>query len=100
MHVVELLIVIASLYFVDSYSTKSEIRFGYGLFYEHWGQQLHGLNRYYLLVGADIPKFIFIQYSYHLEQHLNCRKFVHMTVLHGVCYSLVWLCTNYKAKEQ
>ena len=27
-----------------------------------------GLNRYYLLVGMDIPKFTFTQYSYELEQ--------------------------------
>ena len=66
MQAVKLLMVITSLYFVESYSTKSEIRFGYGLLYEYRGQLLQGLNRYYLLVGVDIPKFTFSQYSYQL----------------------------------
>ena len=61
---------------------------------------LHGLNKYHLLVGVDIPQFTFTQYSYHLEQHLNCKQFVNMTVLHSVCYSMVPLCINYTAKEQ
>ena len=81
MHVVELMMVVAGLYFVEGYSTKSEIRFGYGMLYEHRGQLFHGLNRYYLLVGVDIPKFTFTHYSCQLEQHLNCRKFVNMTML-------------------
>ena len=42
MYMVKLLMVFASLNFVECYSTKSEIRFGYGLLYEHRGQQLHG----------------------------------------------------------
>ena len=92
--------VIASLNFVEGYSTKSESRFGYGLLCEHRGQLLHGLNKYHLLVGVDIPKFTFTQYSYQMEQHLNCRQFVNMTVLDGVCYSLVPLCINYRTKEQ
>ena len=47
----------------------------------------------------NIPQFTFTQYSYQSEQHLNCTKFVNLTVLHGVCYSLVPLCINYKAME-
>ena len=46
-----------------------------------------------------MPKFTFTQYSYQLEQHLNCRHFINMTVLHNVCYSLVPLCINYRTKE-
>ena len=49
--------VIASLTWVKYYSIKSEIRFGYGLLYEHRGQLLHGLNTYHLLVGVEMPKF-------------------------------------------
>ena len=30
---------------------KSEIRFGWGISFEYHGQMLHGLNRYYLMVG-------------------------------------------------
>ena len=46
-----------------------------------------------------MSKFTFTQYSYQLEQHLNCRHFINMTVLHNVCYSLVPLCINYRTKE-
>ena len=96
---ITLLLVIASLTLVEGYSTKSEIRFGYGLLYEHRGQLLHGLNKYHLLVGVEMPKFTFTQYPYQLEQHLNCRHFINMTVLYNVCYSLVPLCINYRTKE-
>ena len=51
-----LLMVIASLHLVECYSTKSEIRFGYVLLYEH-RQLLHGLNKYNLLVGVEMQKF-------------------------------------------
>ena len=44
-------------------------------------------------------KFTFTQYSYQLEQHLNCGQFINMTVLHNLCYSLVPLCINYRTKE-
>ena len=91
--------VIASLNFVEGYSTKLEIKFGYGSLYEYRGQLVHGLNKYHLLVGVDIPKFTFTQHSYQLE-HLNCRHFVNMTVRHGVCYSLVSLYITYRTKEQ
>ena len=70
-----------------------------GLLYEHRGQLLHGLNKYHLLVGVEMPKFTFTQYSYQLEQHLNWGHFINMTVLHNVCSSLVPLCINYRTKE-
>ena len=47
----------------------------------------------------DLPKFTSTQFSYHLEQHLNCGHFINITVLHNVCYSLVPLCINYRTKE-
>ena len=84
---------------VECYSTKSEIRFGYDLLYEHRGQLLHGLNKCHLLVGVEMPKFTFTQYSYQLDQHINCGHFINMTILHNVCYSLVPLCINYRTKE-
>ena len=59
MSMIALLIVIASLTLVEGYSTKSEIRFGYGLLYEHRGQLLHGLNKYHLLVGVGNAKIHF-----------------------------------------
>ena len=88
MYIAKFLMAIANLNFVGGYSIKSEIRFGYGILYEHRGQLLHGLIKYYLLVGVVIPEFTFTQYAYQLEQHINCIQFVNMTVLHGVCYSL------------
>ena len=97
---VRLLMVIAILPLVDYYSAKSEMRFGCCLLYEHRGQLLHGLNKYHLLVGGEIPKFMFTQYSYQVEQHLNCGKLTNMTILHNVCYSLMPLCINYRTKEQ
>ena len=99
MYMITLFIVIASLTLAEGYSTKSEIRFGYGLLYEHRGQLLHGLNKYHFLVGVEMLKFTFTQYSYQLQQHLNCGHFINMTVLHSVCYSLVPLCINYRTKE-
>ena len=45
MYIVNLMMVITSLTLVECYSTKSEIKFGYGLLYEHRGQQLHGLKK-------------------------------------------------------
>ena len=99
MYMITLLIVIASLTLVECYSTKSEIRFRYGLLYEHRGKLLHGLNKYHLLVGVEMSKFTFSPISYQLEQHLNCGHFINMTILHNVCYSLVPLCINYRTKE-
>ena len=52
---ITLLIVISSQTLVEGYSTKSEIKFEYGLLYEHRGQLLHGLNKYYILVGGEMP---------------------------------------------
>ena len=99
MYIVTLLIAIASLTLVECYATKSEIRFDYGLLNEHRGQLLHGINKCHLLVGVEMPKFTFNQYSYQLEQHLTCGQFINMTILHNVCYSLVSLCINYRTKE-
>ena len=35
-----------------------------------------------------------------IGKHLKNRKFVNMRVLHGMCYSLVPFCINYRDKEQ
>ena len=58
MYMVRLLMVSASLTLLDCYLTKSEIRFRYGLLYEHRGQLPHGLNKYHLLVGVEIPNLL------------------------------------------
>ena len=53
MYMVRLLMVIASLTMVECYSAKLEIRFGYGLLYEHRGQLLHGLNKTFVGKGGN-----------------------------------------------
>ena len=97
---VTLLMVIASLTLVECYSTKSEIRFGYGLLHEHRGQLLHGLNKYHLLLGVEMPKINFYSILLPIRTAFKCEQFINMTILHNVCYSLVPLCINYRTKEQ
>ena len=55
---------------------NSEIRFGYGLMYENWGLVLNGLNRYYLIVGLEIPIFNFtkdrtVDYFTNFKEHCD-----------------------------
>ena len=35
---------------------KSVIKFGWGMMFEYYGQMLHGLNKYNLIVGIKIPQ--------------------------------------------
>ena len=41
---------------------KSQIRFGYGLKFGYKGAVLHGLNRYNLMVGIEIPDIRLAQF--------------------------------------
>ena len=41
---------------------KSQIRFGYGLKFGYKGAALHGLNRYNLMVGLEIPDIRLAQF--------------------------------------
>ena len=52
------------------------------------------------MLVVDILKFILHSIPISWKKHLNCRKFVNITVLNGVGYSLVPFCINYKAREQ
>ena len=45
---------------------ESEIRMGYGILYQAYGKLLHGLNKFHLVVGLELPKFKF---------HLDRPKF-------------------------
>ena len=36
---------------------ESEIRMGYGILYQAYGKLLHGLNKFHLVVGLELPKF-------------------------------------------
>ena len=55
---------------------KSEIRFGWGMSFEYHGQMLHGLNRYYLMVGIHIPELRMARYYTPMERDRNfCNQF-------------------------
>ena len=46
-----------------------EIRMGYGILYQAYGKLLHGLNKFHLVVGLELPKF-----KFHLDRpiiHFN-----------------------------
>ena len=48
---------------------ESEIRMGYGILYQAYGKLLHGLNKFHLVVGLELPKF-----KFHLDRpiiHFN-----------------------------
>ena len=48
---------------------ESEIRIGYGILYQAYGKLLHGLNKFHLVVGLELPKF-----KFHLDRpiiHFN-----------------------------
>ena len=48
---------------------ESEIRMGYGILYQTNGKLLHGLNKFHLVVGLELPKF-----KFHLDRpiiHFN-----------------------------
>ena len=51
---------------------KSEIRFGWGMQFEYNGQMLHGLNKYYLMVGIHIPELRMARYYTPMERDRNC----------------------------
>ena len=56
---------------------KSEIRMGYGLLYQAEGILLHGLNKYNLIVGIDMPTFNFTvpQYYKQFEDYgMKCNR--------------------------
>ena len=46
---------------------KSEIKFGWGLMFDYHGQVLHGLNRYHLMIGLEIPDLRVYEYYSPLE---------------------------------
>ena len=46
---------------------KSEIKFGWGLMFDYHGQVLHGLNRYHLMIGLEIPDLREYEYYSPLE---------------------------------
>ena len=55
---------------------KSEIRFGWGMLFDYHGQVLHGLNRYHLMIGLEIPDLRNYDYYTPLEYDpYYCEKY-------------------------
>ena len=67
---------------------QSEIRFGWGMMFDYHGQVLHGLNRYHLMIGLEIPDLRQYDYYTPLEydpsycQQYNTNK---SQVLYATC---------------
>ena len=59
---------------------KSQIRFGYGLKFGYKGAALHGLNRYNLMVGLEIPDIRLAQ----LDHRSQIRNFVKDIIIHNM----------------
>ena len=57
---------------------KSQLRFGYGLKFGFKGAALHGLNRYNVLVGIDIPDIRIAQFfKPRVPDQEYCERFNH-----------------------
>ena len=71
---------------------KSQLRFGYGLKFGFKGAALHGLNRYNVIIGIDIPDIRIAQFfKPRVPDQEYCERFNHpqFTNLHKVC-SRTW----------
>ena len=67
---------------------KSQLRFGYGLKFGFKGAALHGLNRYNVIVGIDIPDIRIAQFfKPKVPDQEYCERFNHpqYTNLYKVC---------------
>ena len=46
---------------------KSVIKFGWGMMFDYYGQMLHGLNKYNLIVGVRVPQMEELKIRYSLS---------------------------------
>ena len=55
---------------------KSVIKFGWGMMFDYYGQMLHGLNKYNLIVGVKVPTVsdLNLQIPYMLQPSV-CKNF-------------------------
>ena len=55
---------------------KSVIKFGWGMMFDYYGQMLHGLNKYNLIVGVKVPTVsdLNLQIPYMLQPTV-CKNF-------------------------
>ena len=78
---------------------ESEIRMGYGILYQAYGKLLHGLNKFHLVVGLELPKF-----KFHLDRpiiHFNdyqehCKKLAVVDFILVLCIEVLPLYLHYR----
>ena len=68
---------------------KSEIRFGWGMSFEYHGQMLHGLNRYYLMVGIHIPELRIVMSNFFTFRGSSCVS------VDSLLYAQLIICEQY-----
>ena len=94
-HLYQFLVILAfsSTLLAKVLEPKSEIRFGYGMLFDYHGHLVHGLNRYHLMVGIDIPDVRLAEYyTPRMIEPNFCDKFKdqeNMKVLYTTCRN-VW----------
>ena len=81
---------------------ESEIRMGYGILYQAYGKLLHGLNKFHLVVGLELPKF-----KFHLDRpiiHFNdyqehCKNLAVVDFILVLCIEVWPLLLHYRYQE-
>ena len=78
---------------------ESEIRMGYGKIYQAHGKLLHGLNKFHLVVGLELPKFKFhldrpiIHFNYYQE---HCKNLAAVDLIFVLCIEVWPLYLHYR----
>ena len=81
---------------------ESEIRVGYGILYQAYGKLLHGLNKFHLVVGLELPKFKFyldrpiIHFNDYQE---HCKNLAVVDYILVLCLEVWPLYLHYRYQE-
>ena len=81
---------------------ESEIRMGYGILYQAYGKLLHGLNKFHLVVGLELPKFKFpldrpiIHFNDYQE---HCKNLAVVDFILVLCLEVWPLYLHYRYQE-
>ena len=81
---------------------ESEIRMGYGILYQAYEKLIHGLNKFHLVVGLELPKFKFhldrpiIHFNDYQEHYKNLAAVDFILVL---CIEVWPLYLHYRYQE-
>ena len=82
--------------------SESEIRMGYDILYQAYGKLLHGLNKFHLVVGLELPKFKFhldrpiIHFNDYQEHYKNLAAVDFILIL---CIEVWLLYLHYRYQE-